>query len=101
SGSELGKPSETRLVVPLVPSFRSGRHQLRLEIWENPTRSNHIDGNPDAELVGVVNLDFPSSEVGPSQRTLVEIGLVLQEDRTLKLLVWLNGSLKKEEQVAR
>jgi hypothetical protein len=96
SGSELGKPSETRLAVPLVPSFRSGRHQLRLEIWENPTRSNHIDGNSDAELVGVVNHDFSPSEVGPSQRALVEVGLVLEEDRTLKLRVWLDGSLKKE-----
>jgi hypothetical protein len=101
SGSELGKPSETRLAVPLVPSFRSGRHQLRLEIWENPTRSNHIDGNPDAELVGVVNRDFFSSEVGPSQRALVEIGLVLAEDRTLKLQVWFDGSLREEIPVAQ
>jgi hypothetical protein len=94
SGAGIGKPSATRLTVPLVSAFRSGRYQLRLEVWENPTRSNQIDGNPDAELVGVVNLDLAAAEVGPSPRAQTEVGLVLREDRTLELLVGLNGNVR-------
>jgi molecular chaperone DnaK (HSP70) len=100
-GSGLGKPSEKRVSLPLVASYGSGRYQLRLEVWENPTQSNRIDDNPDAELLSVVNLDFTAAEIGPPTNARAEVGLVLREDRTLVLLAGINGQIRREVAVSR
>lgn len=85
---KMGEPSQPR-TLPIRPAFRSDLYELRLEIVENPTLDAMVDGNPEAEQVGVARISFTVAEHDPEAS--VDVQLVLDQDRRLHVIAELQG----------
>lgn len=90
----VGSPSEPH-VLPISTRSRSDRYELRLEIFENGTLDPRVDGNAEAEPVGVAHVSFPAQQHEPESVLTVELRLLLDEDRRLHVDADLQGSKQR------
>lgn len=93
-GARFGEPSAERR-LPISTPFRSDTYELRLEIWENPTLDPRVDGNPEAELVGIAELRFDGADVDPTGQEEAGVRLLVDEDRRMKVLAAFQGVEKE------
>lgn len=91
ANSKLGQPSVKRLPLYLTPAF--GQFEAELEVVENLSQAETVDDNLDIEWIGMARVRLTPEEVGPEPK--VEFGMVLEEDRTLKVLVFLQDEVRE------
>lgn len=94
AGYELNKEPPKWLTVPLVNAVRKDSFDLRLELWETFSRTGQIDGEPDAEFLGVVRQRFAAEEVN-TQNPRARVGIKIASDRSLRLLIDLDGDIRE------